>query len=159
VSSGLPVSLSSPDRTGRPYPVRVDDGTGKAGRARRFLVWAPPIAWAVLIFAFSAQPDLRFVPDETLDFVVRKIGHMAVFGVLTLLLWRAIATTSAPPTPWLAALVITILYAVSDELHQAGVIGRYASPLDVGFDAVGAVIAILAVALVQSVRARRRPSA
>jgi len=36
------------------------------------------------IFAFSAQPDLRFLPDDFFDFVVRKVGHAGVFGVLAL---------------------------------------------------------------------------
>jgi hypothetical protein len=43
-----------------------------------------------LIFALSAQPDLRFAPDAELDFVVRKIGHMGVFAILALLLLRAL---------------------------------------------------------------------
>jgi hypothetical protein len=46
----------------------------------------PVIAWAGLIFAFSAQPNLRFVADASLDFLARKAGHMAVFGILALLL-------------------------------------------------------------------------
>jgi hypothetical protein len=52
------------------------------------------IAWAGVIFAFSAQPNLRFVQDQGLDFLVRKAGHMAVFGMLALLLWRALAVTT-----------------------------------------------------------------
>ena len=69
------------------------------GFGRPLATWAPTIAWAALIFAFSAQPNLRFVPDELLDFVVRKLGHMAVFGILALLLWRAVATTTAGAGP------------------------------------------------------------
>jgi len=36
---------------------------------------------ASLIFAFSAQPNLRFVSDARLDFIVGKLGHMTVFGI------------------------------------------------------------------------------
>ena len=64
------------------------------------------LAWAGLIFAFSAQPDLRFLEDEFFDFVLRKVGHAGVFGILALL----------------------------------G--GRYPSPVDVGIDSVGALVAI-----------------
>jgi VanZ family protein len=120
------------------------------------VIWAPAVLWAGLIFVFSAQPDLRFLPDENLDFVVRKIGHMAVFGILALLLWRALATTTARPKPWVAALAITVVYAITDELHQAGVIGRNASAVDVAIDAAGAVVAISAVWLVRAVRVRGR---
>jgi VanZ family protein len=125
------------------------------GSSRPRLAWAPAIAWAALIFLFSAQPDLRFLPDESLDFVVRKIGHMGVFGILELLVWRAIATTTARPKPWIAALVITILYAITDEVHQAGVIGRSGSAVDVVVDAAGALIAVAAVGLIRARRAVR----
>ena len=59
---------------------------------RPLAAWAPAIAWAGLIFAFSAQPNLRFVPDEGLDFLVRKAGHMGIFGILALLLWLSHST-------------------------------------------------------------------
>ena len=65
------------------------------GPGRRIVAWLPAIAWAGLIFAFSAQPNLRFAPDEGLDFLIRKAGHMGAFGILALLLWRAIAATTA----------------------------------------------------------------
>ena len=114
--------------------------------------WLPAIAWAGLIFAFSAQPNLRFVPDAGLDFLVRKAGHIAVFGILALLAWRALATTTAWRRPWAWALVFAALYAITDELHQGFVAWRHPSPVDVGIDATGALIAVVAVGLL---RARR----
>jgi VanZ family protein len=105
-----------------------------------------------MIFVLSAQPDLRFVPDDNLDFVVRKIGHAAVFGVLTLLVWRAARATSwRRPLGW--ALAIATIYAVTDELHQATVAGRHASGVDVGIDVAGALIAVAVVGLVRRARA------
>ena len=104
--------------------------------------WLPVVAWAALIFALSAQPDLRFAPDLVLDLVIRKVGHMAIFGILALLLWRALATTTALRAPWAWALAITVLYAISDEIHQGFVAGRGASAVDVGFDAIGALLAV-----------------
>ena len=131
--------------------------TSSKPRLRRYgpwaLAWGPVIAWAAIIFLASAQPDLVFVPDASLDLVVRKLGHAAVFGILALLLWRAMATTTQVRRPWAWALALAILYAVSDEVHQGGVSGRHASPVDVAIDATGALIA---VAIVVSVRRRRR---
>jgi VanZ family protein len=117
-----------------------------------FAAWLPAVPWAGLIFAFSAQRNLRFVPDEGLDFLVRKAGHMAVFGILALLAWRAMATTTAWRRPWAMALVLAILYAVTDELHQGFVAGRHPSPVDVGIDAVGALIAVVAVGIARTRR-------
>ena len=133
----------------------MDEGIPRPGHALREPVaaWFPAIAWAGLIFALSAQPNLRFVPDAGLDFLVRKAGHMAVFGILALLTWRALATTTAWRRPLALALTLTVLYAVTDELHQGFVAGRHPSPVDVGIDATGALIAIVAVGIVQSRRA------
>ena len=109
---------------------------------RQLSSWVPVIAWAALIFALSAQPDLRLASDVVVDFVIRKVGHMAIFGILALLLWLALATTTALRPPWAWALMITVVYAISDELHQGIVAGRGPSAGDVGFDAIGAVLAV-----------------
>jgi VanZ family protein len=126
--------------------------------ARRVAVaWLPVVAWAALIFLASATPDLRFVPDQAVDFVVRKIGHLGVFGILALLAWRAVANTTSRRHPWAWALALTIVYAASDELHQGMVVGRHAAFLDVAIDAAGAVAAVGLAWLVRVRRARIAP--
>jgi VanZ family protein len=88
-----------------------------------------------LIFVLSAQPDLDTGPG-TLGFVVRKLGHMAVYGLLFLLwLW---ALPGVRPRP---AAAIAVLYAISDEYHQGQVEGRHGSPVDVLIDAAGVALA------------------
>jgi len=120
------------------------------------LAWLPVFAWAALIFAFSAQSDLRFVDDKSLDFVVRKVGHASVFGILALLSWRALGMTTAwrQPRSWVVALGLTAAYAITDELHQGFVAGRTPSPVDVGIDTLGALVAVAIVLVI--VRRRRR---
>ena len=122
--------------------------------ARRVAVasWLPAAAWGAVIFAFSSQPNLRFVADDVIDLVVRKIGHMGVFGILAALVWFALGRARLPRR-WVWALAVTVLYAITDELHQGFVAGRHPSPVDVGIDAAGALIA-LAVVLVAG-RSRR----
>ena len=112
--------------------------------------WLPVAAWAGLIFFFSAQSDLRFLPDASADFVIRKLGHAGVFGILALLLWRALAGTTAWGRPSAWAFVIAVLYAASDEWHQAFVSGRGPSAVDVGIDSIGAGVAIVAIAFLRS---------
>jgi VanZ family protein len=105
------------------------------------LEWLPVVLWAALIFAFSAQSNLRFAQADALDFVVRKAGHMFVFGVLAILLWRALTSAQiGRPVFW--SWLLTAVYAGSDELHQSFTAGRHPSPVDVGIDAVGALIAL-----------------
>ena len=85
-------------------------GPERSALMRLASAWTPVLAWAGAIFAFSAQSDLRFVPDDGLDFVVRKLAHMAVFGVLALLVWRAIAMTTERARPWASELALTVIY-------------------------------------------------
>ena len=98
--------------------------------------WLPVVAWAALIFALSAIPSLG-TGLGTWDLVLRKGAHMTEYAVLAFLLARAFGR-EAP------ALVVGVLYAVSDEVHQAFVSGRHASPIDVAIDTVGLLLGLLA---------------
>ena len=100
--------------------------------------FAPPLLLMGLIFFLSAQPDLNSGLG-TWDTILRKLAHMAEFGLLWLLWWRALGYRGKA----LPAL-IAIAYAVTDELHQATVEGRVGSPLDVLIDAAGVALAIVA---------------
>jgi VanZ family protein len=134
--------------------------SGSVGRTRPPLrTWLPAAAWAGLIFVLSAQPGLQVAPDAELDLVVRKLGHMAVFGILALLLRRALVSSTASRWPSALALALTVAYAATDELHQAFVATRHPSAVDVAIDAAGALIALAGLAFVQSRRSRRRGSA
>jgi VanZ family protein len=125
-----------------------------ADAMRLGLAWVLVVVWAGLIFTFSATPNLRFVQADAIDFVVRKAGHMAAFGILAVLLWRAISYSRQRGAVALS-LAATILYAASDEFHQSFTAGRHASPVDVGIDSAGAVIALLMLTAWLSVRSRR----
>ncbi len=123
-------------------------------RARLLLMWLPVVVWAGVIFGLSATPNLRFVQSDTADFIVRKAGHMAVFGVLALLVWRAVSYSRQRGAVAIS-LVLTVAYAASDEFHQSFTAGRHPSIVDVGIDSVGALIALGALVLWLEIRARR----
>lgn len=95
-----------------------------------------------LIFALSAQADLVFSDVEIVDTVVRKVGHMGVFGILAVLLARPLRRVDAPH-PLLTALVVTVLFAITDELHQGMVDGRAAAATDVALDGLGGALGLL----------------
>jgi VanZ family protein len=97
--------------------------------------WLPVVFWAGVIFAFSSIPSLSSGLG-TWDLVLRKCAHMTEYAVLAFLLARALEH-EAP------ALVAGLLYAASDELHQAFVRGRHSSPVDVAIDGVGLVAGLL----------------
>jgi VanZ family protein len=122
---------------------------------RRLSLWGPVVLWASVIFGFSSIPSLSSGLG-TWDEVLRKGAHLTEYAILAMLLFRALGRVV--PT-----LAIGILYAATDELHQAFVHGRHASPFDVAFDACGLALGLLIVLSVQSERARaqelRRPAA
>jgi VanZ family protein len=120
------------------------------------LLWLPVLVWAGIIFALSATPNLRVAQAADLDFVVRKAGHLAAFGILAVLLWRALAL-SAVRRAIVWSCVLTVAYAATDEFHQSFTSGRHPSPLDVGIDSVGALLFLLALTLwLRGRRARAR---
>jgi VanZ family protein len=110
-----------------------------------------------VIFYLSAQPDLPHHPEAMIDVVVKKLSHMAEYGVLAALSLSALGgpSSSIPRSHFLCAFALAALYATSDELHQRLVPGRNPRPLDVGFDVAGAALALLGMARVR--RARQRP--
>ena len=107
--------------------------------------FAPPLLLMGLIFFLSAQPDLS-TGLGTWDTILRKLAHMAEYGLLWLLWWRALGYGN----PALPA-AIAIGYSITDELHQTTVEGRHGTPVDVLIDAAGVALAYLAV----RARARR----
>lgn len=115
---------------------------------RSLLLWAPVAAWCGLIFAFSSVPDLKSGLD--FDFTLRKLAHVAEYGILWFLTRRALDGTflqgRARSGPVVAA-VFAVLYAMSDEWHQSLVPGRAGRWLDVLIDAAGVALAWAAWAI------------
>ncbi len=107
-----------------------------------FARWGAALAWAGLIFYLSSRPSL---PGPSIPFA-DKIFHAAEFGILTLLLGRAIAATypaHSARKAWKSALLLAVLYAVSDEIHQAFVPGRTCDILDAAADLAGAAVVFM----------------
>ncbi|MCB0878502.1 MAG: VanZ family protein [Thermoleophilia bacterium] len=118
------------------------------------------IAWMALIFAASSRPDLRVSSVDTLDFILRKCAHMAVFGVLAILLARAMAGEwRRRPVVLAAAWLAAVAYACSDEWHQTFVRGRVGHPSDVAIDALGALLALGSAAWLATRAPRTEPEA
>lgn len=142
---------------------------GVSGTGRFFKYWLPVVLWMALIFGGSTDflsshrtsrvigPLLRWlypaVSDDTISAVqsvVRKGSHVGEYAVLAVLMWRARRRpANDDPRPWSwreAAIAVAVagLYAISDEIHQAFVPSRGASPWDVLLDTVGAAVGVAA---------------
>jgi len=109
---------------------------------RRFLLrLVAPLAVMGVIFFFSAQPAAAH--HAWWVFLIRKIGHVFGYALLTTAWWWALRGVVRRPLVW--AIGISLAYACTDEYHQTFVRGRTGTPRDVGIDAIGIALAALLV--------------
>lgn len=81
---------------------------------------------------------------EELNWKLRKLAHFMLFLLLGILSAYALANSPSARRKWtLTAILICILYAAGDELHQMFVLGRTASLQDVLLDTMGAITGIV----------------
>lgn len=130
--------------------------------------WWPALLWAVLIFLMSTdtfssehtgsiiEPILRWIYPaitrgqfEIIHHLIRKSAHFTEYFIFALLLFRGIrANRPGWRRSWgLLALFIAAVYSALDEIHQAFVASRTASPYDSLLDTVGASVAIIFLSL------------
>ncbi|PYK29233.1 MAG: hypothetical protein DME57_11150 [Verrucomicrobia bacterium] len=133
---------------------------------RSFLkYWLPVLIWLGLIFIGSTDlmsaehtsriigPILRWFNPEispaaiaSVQFFVRKAGHLAEYAILAALLWRAgrrIGTwTTKMSILFAMTLLVCAVFAVSDEFHQSFVPTRTSSIHDVWIDICGALLGL-----------------
>ena len=126
-------------------------------------LWLPAILWTAAIFAassgsFSSANTGGFLEKlihtliggrlnptaiEVLNFTIRKLSHIAEYGILSILVYRAVrADRPGWNIRWaLAAILFAAVVGSLDEWHQAFVRGRTATPLDTVIDTLGATLA------------------
>ena len=103
--------------------------------------WLPVILYAGFIFYLSSlsNPLEQIIPKNLLIYfdLKRFIYHIIEFGILSLLLYSALKINTKNPQT--LAILITILYAITDESHQYFVLGRISSVFDILIDSFGAI--------------------
>jgi VanZ family protein len=107
-------------------------------------LWGPVLALMAAIFIASSIPDLPAAPGDVSD----KTMHMIAYGLLSAFVLRALAGArwkGVTGRRALAAVMLTTVYGVTDEIHQYFVEGRHADVADVVADAIGASAAAGAI--------------
>jgi VanZ family protein len=127
--------------------------------------WIPVVLWAALIFSFSSDafsssntesalkeflswliPEITSEQFDAVHLAIRKIAHWAEYFVLSILLLRALESERRTNWQWRSVvwtLLLVLIYAVADELHQAFVPSRSALVDDVLVDFFGGGCGIL----------------
>lgn len=109
-------------------------------------LWLPPLAWAALIFHFSSGTVPVASPVYWQDFAVKKTGHVLLFGILAIFVYRGLrgeGLSRKKAAIW--AVVISTFYGGTDEFHQLFTQGREARVRDVFIDGAGAGVATLLI--------------
>ena len=158
---------------------QTEKGPSLGGRSVALIInWTPAVALMSTIFLLSSKPDfggpawvsalIRDLLGEGsllqrvewllpyADAYAPWVAHFVEYGALAAAFywavrrqWPSIRRTA------LSAFGATMVYAISDELHQAFVPGRHPDPRDILTDAAGAALALLlALALERLLRTR-----
>jgi VanZ family protein len=123
--------------------------------------WWPVGAWMSVIFFFSTDlfsgantssflspllsslfPAISADQIDAIHLALRKLGHWSEYFILASLLMRALREEFPRQTRiarWAWCVLLTTLYAASDEWHQSFVPSRTASLADVTIDSFGAI--------------------
>ncbi|WP_391207798.1 VanZ family protein [Psychrobacillus sp. L4] len=145
---------------------------------RKYLSWLAVILWMCLIFYFSHQPATesselstgiaelieitveKVAPNadfitENFHHLVRKNAHFFIYLLLGVLLLHALKLNRIGKYRAMGfALLICVLYAMSDEVHQLFVPGRGAQVKDVFIDSAGATLGIIVYSIINRLNSR-----
>lgn len=114
------------------------------------------ITWMAFIFIMSSFNStessnqsnfiVNFIVDifninniELLSLIIRKLAHFTEYFILGILVYNMIHSYNKKSY---IAIIICILYAISDEIHQSFVPGRSCQILDMTIDSLGAIAGI-----------------
>ena len=135
-------------------------------RNRRLVLgWIALLFWIGLIFYMSNQPgdvsskqsglvlklfqmlgvDLNKELGELATFIVRKIAHFTEYFILYLLTVNVMKYYLDIKRAILYAIIFSIFYACTDEIHQYFIPGRAMAFKDVLIDSSGALVAMIIV--------------
>ena len=160
--------MAEPWRNPRPAPqlAEIESRLRETKPFGWLRAWWPAIAWACVIFVMSTdtfsskhtasifEPILRWlIPSltahqfEVIHYGIRKSAHFIEYFLFCLLLYRGVCggRTGWRWTWGLAALSVAAGYSALDEIHQAFVASRHASPYDSMIDSTGAFFGIVVV--------------
>lgn len=139
------------------------------------------VAWMVVIFCFSAQSSDTisgtsrtitnfiinlFIGDKFngyslemqqktityISYFLTKIAHFCEYGILCYFCFLVLIRLKKYNLRYIISVLICILYAISDELHQTMSIGRTPRVFDVLIDSLGAITMILVIEIFITIR-------
>ena len=87
------------------------------------------------------------------SFIIRKLAHFTEYLILGILTYNLINNHNKKTY---IAIIICVLYAISDEIHQMFVPGRSCQILDMTIDSIGSITGIYLLKLINKYKTERR---
>src|SRR5512137_637837 len=112
--------------------------------------WVPAILMMGIIFVASSTPASNLPYFGAIDLLVKKGGHAIGYALLGLSYFYALPGRLSIPYRAVMALLMAVLFSLSDEFHQSFVEGRTSTVRDVLIDTGGATLALFAAAIYSS---------
>lgn len=104
--------------------------------------WMPAFCWMTVIFLLSSRQRISVSEEYVVNFLIFKSLHIIEYAILFFLYVRGLRYPAGiAPWRYTAAFVLTVVYAISDEVHQTLVPTREGALRDVIIDAIGALLA------------------
>ncbi len=98
-----------------------------------------------IIFVMSSRQRISLADTEVENFLIFKSLHVIEYAILYILLFRAtfksFTKKISNQSIFTIAIISSILYAVSDELHQTFVPTRQGAIRDIFIDTIGILLA------------------
>lgn len=135
--------------------------TGSQSSVQSHAVSESFLKWSAFFGALGVSEKDIPALIETIDFFVRKLGHITEFALLTIAAYIPHALYCKDKIKrYIIAFAVCFLYAALDEIHQIFVADRGPSFTDVLIDCVGGLIGLGIVwiisAIVGNIRRRRK---
>ena len=110
--------------------------------------WLPFIIWALVIFLFSNSPTIKTSDFYFWDFILKKTAHFSEYGIFSTLLYRALINSNVnKKSAMFVSVAISLIYAITDEIHQSYIPGRTPAVRDVLIDLTGAYVFLYIIVL------------
>lgn len=108
--------------------------------------WVPAIIWAIVIFSFSSVSVPAVSPVYWRDFAVKKLAHFVEYGIFAILFYRAFINSGVEKKKAVIyTIIISLIYAASDEFHQSFTPKREPRVRDVIIDTISAGVGVYLV--------------
>lgn len=153
------------------------------GIFKKHFWYIPAIVWMFIIFRMSGQAGkissgisykvTEFIVDiieivrrgDACDAIhiavklhpyVRKLAHMAEFGILDILLTLSFMASARATMSMVIAIIVSFAYACLDEFHQTFVTARSGQLTDVCIDMMGVLGAVTLMLFIYSIWQKRK---